>query len=108
MGRANESQDGVRMGGVLVREGGGGEGHVVQALELGALHPKRTPGDLLPFLPQFRQLMASLPRDSADLDLRVKSIPLENVECVTNTVIKLDGSPWYLRVKKGNSYRMTA
>jgi antiviral helicase SKI2 len=89
------------MAGVLVREGSAGEAQRVSALELGALHPKRQQSDLLPFLPGFRRLFAPLPQNTADLDLRVKNIPLEDVECVTNTVVKFDGSPWYFRVKAG-------
>src|SRR6266498_1136215 len=94
-------QDGARTAGVLAREGGSGEGQFVQALELGALQPKRQQSDLLPFLPELRHLFAPLPQNTTDLDLRVKNVPLADVECVTNTVVKFDGPPWYLKIRPG-------
>ena len=96
-------QDSVRSAGVLLREGIGGERTpLLQVFDLGALSPKRQASDLLPYLPKFRHLFGSLPQNWADMSLRVTSIPLVDLECVTTTTVKVRGPTWYLRVKKGN------
>lgn len=101
---ANHLQDGIRTAGIIVREGVSTAGPVpnIQVLEIGTLSAKRDPSDILPFLPTFRHLFRSLPTRSADMTLKVVRIPLTDLECVTNTMVKIGGPMWYLNIKKGN------
>lgn len=95
-------QEGLRTAGVIVREGvGGGTTPTVQVLEIGTLSSKRHPSDILPFLAGFRHLMRQLPTKAADMTLKVCKIPLTDVECLTNTIVRLGGPIWYLNIKKG-------
>ncbi|KKK25716.1 hypothetical protein P175DRAFT_0462955 [Aspergillus ochraceoroseus IBT 24754] len=93
-------KDGFRTAGVIIREVGGGPNPVIQILEVGKLGSKRHPSDILPFLPAFRQFFQSLPGRSADMTLKVFKVPIVDIECVTNTMVKLSGPPWYLSIKK--------
>ncbi|KAL2872424.1 armadillo-type protein [Aspergillus lucknowensis] len=93
-------KDGFRTAGVIVREVGGGANPVIQILEVGKLASKRHPSEILPFLPAFRQFFHPLPTRAADMTLKVFKIPLADIECVTNTIVKLGGPPWYLNIKK--------
>lgn len=82
---------------------GGGPTPNIQVLEIGKLGGKRHPSDILPFLPAFRKLMEPLPTRSADMTLKVFKIPVSDLECITNTLVKLGGPTWYLNIKKGMS-----
>jgi antiviral helicase SKI2 len=62
---------------------------------------KRHPSDILPFLPTFRHLFGLLPDRATDMTLKTCRIPLGDVECVTNTLVKVGGPIWYLNIKKG-------
>ncbi|KAL4807189.1 armadillo-type protein [Aspergillus unguis] len=93
-------KDGFRTAGVIVREVGGGANPVVQILEIGKMSSKRHPSEILPFLPAFRSFLAPLPTRAADMTLKVSKIPITDIECVTNTIVKLNGPPWYLNIKK--------
>lgn len=96
-------QEGYRTAGIIVKEGvGGGSTPNIQVLEIGKLGSKRHPSDILPFLPKFRNLLQQLPTQSADMNLKVQKIPLTDLECVTNTLVKLGGPIWYLNIKKGD------
>lgn len=100
---ANQAQDGIRTAGIIVREGVGGANATpnIQVLEIGTLSTKREPSDILPFLPAYRHLFRPLPTRSADMTLKTCRIPLADVECVTNTMVKIGGPIWYLNIKKG-------
>ncbi|PYH47598.1 SKI complex RNA helicase subunit SKI2 [Aspergillus saccharolyticus JOP 1030-1] len=94
-------KDGFRTAGVIVREGiGGGAAPTIQVLELGRIGSRRHPSDILPFLPRFRPFFQSLPIRAADMTLKTFKIPLTDLECITNTMIKLGGPIWYLNIKK--------
>ncbi|OJJ81640.1 SKI complex RNA helicase subunit SKI2 [Aspergillus glaucus CBS 516.65] len=94
-------KDGIRTAGVIVREGvSGGATPTVQVLEIGTISTKRHPSDILPFLPGFRHLLQSLPQRAAQMTLKVCKIPLTDVECLTNTMVKTGGPIWYLNIKK--------
>jgi len=96
-------QDGIRTAGVIVREGvSGGATPSVQVLEIGTISTKRHPSDILPFLPGFRHLLQSLPQRAAQMTLKTCKIPLTDVECLTNTMVKTGGPIWYLNIKKGS------
>jgi antiviral helicase SKI2 len=92
----------MRTAGIIVREGiaGGGE-PTIQVLEIGVLGDKRHPSDILPFLPTFRHLFRPLPTQSADMTLKISRVLLADVECVTNTMVKIGGPIWYLNIKRG-------
>ncbi|KAL2834288.1 armadillo-type protein [Aspergillus cavernicola] len=93
-------KDGFRTAGVITREVGGGANPVIQILEIGKLTNKRHPSEILPFLPAFRQFLTPLPSRTADMSLKVFKIPITDIECVTNTIVKLTGPTWYLNIKK--------
>jgi antiviral helicase SKI2 len=99
---ANFLKDGYRTAGVIIREGvGGGPTPTIQTLEIGKLGDRRHPSDILPFLPNFRNMFQTLPTRAADMTLKVNKIPLSDLECLTNTLVKLTGPAWYLNIKKG-------
>jgi antiviral helicase SKI2 len=86
---------------VIVKEGiGGGPTPSIQVFDIGTTSDRRHPSDILPFLPAFRGLCKPLPTDAADRNLKVYRIPLSDVECVTNTMIKISGPIWYLNITK--------
>ncbi|KAJ5804965.1 hypothetical protein N7474_010852 [Penicillium riverlandense] len=94
-------KDGLRTAGVLVREGvTGGNIPCLQVCEIGTISNKRHPSDILPFLPKFRPFFQQLPSSSANMHLKTCKIPLADLECVTNTQVKLGGPIWYLNIKK--------
>lgn len=61
---------------------------------------KRGPSDLLPYLEGFAHQFAPLPQTVKDLSLRVTVVPISDVECVTETIIKSDGTFKALSSKK--------
>ncbi|GCB25056.1 putative ATP-dependent RNA helicase C550.03c [Aspergillus awamori] len=94
-------KEGFRTAGVIVREGvSGGQTPSIQVLEIGRLGHKRHPSDILPFLPMFKHLLQTLPTRAADMALKSYKVPLLDLECVTNTLVKLGGPTWYLNIKK--------
>ncbi|PWY73715.1 antiviral helicase [Aspergillus heteromorphus CBS 117.55] len=94
-------KEGYRTAGIIVREGVvGGPSPGIQVLEIGKLGSRRHPSDILPFLPGFKHLLQPLPTRSADMALKSYKVPLMDLECVTNTVVKLGGPIWYLNIKK--------
>ncbi|KUL89142.1 hypothetical protein ZTR_05967 [Talaromyces verruculosus] len=93
-------KDGIRTAGLIVREGISGGEPNIQVLEIGAVSDKRHPSDILPFLPMFRRFFRNLPTSSADMNLKVCRVALADVECVTNTFVKVTGPIWYLNIKK--------
>jgi antiviral helicase SKI2 len=46
-------------------------------------------------------MFSQLPRRAEDVKSSVTSVNLEDVECVTVTVVKVRGPPWYLQIRKG-------
>ncbi|PYH77902.1 antiviral helicase [Aspergillus uvarum CBS 121591] len=94
-------KDGFRTAGIIVREGiGGGATPTIQVLEIGRIGSRRHPSDILPFLPEFRHRFQPLPTRAADMTLKTSKVPLTDLECITNTMIKLGGPIWYLNIKK--------
>ena len=97
MNDADVAKDGVRTAGVLTREGIIREGIYagpprLQVLELSSKSksPKRQNADLLPYLDRCRRRFTPLVSDSADLNLKAATISLSDVECVTQTITKVD------------------
>lgn len=99
---ANSAQDGLRTAGVLVRDGvTGGAVPCIQVLEIGTISNKRHPSDILPFLRRMRPFFQQLPPKAPSMHLKTCKIPITDLECVTNTTVKLGGPIWYLNIKKG-------
>jgi antiviral helicase SKI2 len=65
------------------------------------LDARRSPSDLLPHLPRFRSMFSKLPRRAEEVKSAVTSVNLEDVECVTITVVKVRGPPRYPQARKG-------
>ncbi|OJJ46626.1 hypothetical protein ASPZODRAFT_152081 [Penicilliopsis zonata CBS 506.65] len=94
-------KEGLRTAGIVVKEGvSGGTTPSIQVLEIGTLSSRRHPSDILPFTPAFRHLLQPLPTRAADMTLKVCRVPIQDLECVTKTLIKLGGPIWYLNIKK--------
>jgi len=73
-----------------MREGvGKGFSPNLQVLEFGHADASRHASDLLPYLPKFRRLFTPLPNKKGSLRLRVASVPLSDVECITQTTLKV-------------------
>jgi len=73
-----------------MREGvGKGFSPTLQVLEFGHADASRHSSDLLPYLPKFRKHYTSLPSRKGSLRLRVTSVPLNDIECITQTVLKV-------------------
>ncbi|KAJ5233054.1 hypothetical protein N7468_006010 [Penicillium chermesinum] len=94
-------KDGMRTAGILVREGvSSGPLPCMQVLEIGTLSNKRHPSDILPFLEIFRKYLQDLPSTAAQMSLKIISVPLRDLECVTKTLVKITGPMWYLKIRK--------
>ena len=78
-----------------------GRAPTVELLSLGAKNPTRYPNDLLPYLPRFRQFFTKLPTQVAEMELKILKIPLDDVDAVTGTIVKVRGPAWLLHIKKG-------
>ncbi|KAJ5776932.1 hypothetical protein N7520_000178 [Penicillium odoratum] len=88
-------KDGLRTAGLLMKEGvSGGPVPYLQIYEIGTISSKRHPSDILPFLPIFRPYFQALPPNSASMHLKTIRVPLEDLECVTNTQVKVGGPVW--------------
>ncbi|OJD17841.1 hypothetical protein AJ78_02082 [Emergomyces pasteurianus Ep9510] len=94
-------KNGVRTVGMLAREGmAPGPNFGLQVFEFGPINASRHPSDILPCLPAFRHLFSPLSTDPNEMVLKTYKIPLEDLECVTSTVVKIGGPTWYLNIKK--------
>ncbi|KAL4956161.1 armadillo-type protein [Aspergillus filifer] len=93
-------KDGYRTAGVITKDVGGGANPIIHVLEIRKLSTKRHPSDILPFLPAFRGFLNSLPGRVNEMTLKVFKVPLTDIECVTNTMVKISGPTWYLNIKK--------
>lgn len=86
-------KDGVRTAGILLREGITRiQAPALHVLELGRVDAARSSSDILPYIPQFRQFFSPLPQKRSELRLRATTVPLADVECITQTIIKSDPS----------------
>ncbi|EEH44136.1 SKI complex RNA helicase subunit SKI2 [Paracoccidioides brasiliensis Pb18] len=94
-------RNGIRTVGLLVREGvAPGPNLGLQVFEFGPMKSSRHPSDILPYLPEFRHLFSPLSTEPFEMVLKTYKIALEDLECVTSTVLKIGGPTWYLNIKK--------
>ncbi|KAK0105261.1 hypothetical protein ONS95_004351 [Cadophora gregata] len=83
------SKDGIRTPGILLREGAtGGAAPTVHVLEVKTRRDQRDSTDLLPYLPKFRKLFTKLPATKKEVNVKTLQIPVADIECVTDTVVK--------------------
>ena len=61
----------------------------VQVVELGSASASRQSSDLLPYLPQFRELFTPLPQKKSEMRFRAAAVPLSDIECITQTALKV-------------------
>jgi len=77
---------------MLIRDGfNKGVEPTLSVLEV-STNKKRGPSDLLPYLGQFAHLFAQLPQTFKTLSLRVTTVAISEVECVTETLIKSENT----------------
>ena len=93
-------RDQIRTVGVLVEDGV--RAASLKVLEIGSVDRKVQSSDVLPYLPdlKFRHMLAPLPTDAEHIKCRVVSVPVEDVECVTRTLLKTKGPGWYIKLPK--------
>ena len=87
---------------MLTREGTSrGNEPTVQVLEIAA-NQQRKADDLLPYLSPFAQFYRPLPKNPKELILKRALIPLNDIECLTRTVIDIPEGVENLFKKRGN------
>jgi len=62
---------------------------MVHVLEIGSVHDSRRSDDLLVYLPSFRPFFDKLPQQKSSMKLKALMIPFNDVESVTQTIIKV-------------------
>jgi antiviral helicase SKI2 len=72
--------------------------------EIAEVDAQRSTRDLLPYLPRFRPMFSPLPDRAARVKSGTTQVQLDDVECVTQTVVKVRGPNWYLKIARGNTY----
>lgn len=83
-------KDSIRTAGILIREGVSRDfARTVEVLSLGSKNPTRQPSDLLPYLPSYRSLFDVLVQTVDEMELKILRVPLDDVECITKTVLKV-------------------
>ncbi|KAL2446187.1 Antiviral helicase SKI2 [Exophiala dermatitidis] len=94
-------KDGIRKVGVLLEDGlrGGPYPHF-NVLEISDIDAKRSTRDLLPYLPCMRGMFTPLPNEPDRVKIGPTQVSLDDVECVTQTIVKVRGPHWYIKVAK--------
>lgn len=92
-------KDGVRTAGILIEDGFRPSGFKVLAIE--HVDAKRTNADMLPHLPHFRPLFNPLPKDASQVKASACNVGIDDLEAVTESLVKVKGPAWYIRVGKG-------
>lgn len=82
---------------------------MVDLLSLARTNASRNSSDLLPYVRQCRGFFTPLPSTAAQMSLQVLKVPVNDIECVTKTVLKVKTPMWYLKIKKciDKSHRST-
>ncbi|KAK5086363.1 Antiviral helicase ski2 [Lithohypha guttulata] len=91
-------KDGKRTVGVLVEDGYRTSGFKVLAIE--HVDAKRNDTDMLPCLPRFRGFFEKIPRSANQLKTSVVNVALDDLEMITQTMVKVRGPPWYIKIPK--------
>ncbi|RMD40697.1 hypothetical protein DV735_g4452, partial [Chaetothyriales sp. CBS 134920] len=95
-------KNGVHTVGVLLEDGlrTGSAVPYLKVLELSDVDARRHASDMLPYLPNFRHLFTPLPKSGEQVKREVTQVLLDDVECITCTVIKIPGPHWYIKIPK--------
>lgn len=80
----------------------------LNVLEISDIDPQRSTSDLLPYLPCFRIMFTRLPDKPARVRHGITQVLLDDVQCVTQTLVKVRGPQWYIKVRKGNTYTFSS
>ncbi|KIV98030.1 hypothetical protein PV10_01723 [Exophiala mesophila] len=84
-------EHGIRKVGVLLDDGPRrGPSPYLRVLVISDIDSKRSTQDLLPYLPAFRTMFAPLPADAASVKTAVSQVLVDDVECVTQEIVKVD------------------
>lgn len=94
-------KDGKRTSGILTEDGYRTTGFKVLAIE--HVDATRNNTDMLPYLSQFRQLFDKLPSTASKLETSVVNVSLDDLEVVTETLVKVRGPQWFIKIPKGIS-----
>lgn len=62
---------------------------MIHVLEIGKVHDSRRSDDLLAYLPSFRPFFDQLPQRKSGMRLKALMIPFNDIESVTQTIIKV-------------------
>jgi antiviral helicase SKI2 len=81
----------------------GGPRPSLKVLEISDVDAQRSTRDLLPYLPRVRMMFSPLPSKVSRVRWSVAQVQLDDVECLTQTIVKVKGPHWYIQVRKGNS-----
>ncbi|KFX88195.1 hypothetical protein V490_07774 [Pseudogymnoascus sp. VKM F-3557] len=82
-------KDGVRTPGILLREGAtSGPNPTIHVLEIRTRRDVRDSTDLLPFLPEYREMMTKLPQAKKHISTKTLWVPVTDLICVTKTTLK--------------------
>ncbi|KAI5287666.1 hypothetical protein KEM52_001476, partial [Ascosphaera acerosa] len=77
-------QDGIRSAGVLYKDGVNSTSGILHVVDFGPVYAKRTPSDILPFLPEFRGWFAPLATRPEEMVLKLTKVALDDLECVVD------------------------
>lgn len=91
-------KDGVRTPGVLIEDGYRTTGFKVLGLQ--HVDARRHESDMLPYLSKFKPMFSPLPTSAAKVKYQVCQVQLDDLECVTDTIIKVKPS-WFFKIAKG-------
>ena len=92
-------KDGIRTPGILIEDGYRQSGFKVLAIE--HVEPKRDNTDILPYLPLFRSHYRPLPSWANQVKTSVVNVTYDDLEAITETLIKVRTPPWFLKIHKG-------
>jgi antiviral helicase SKI2 len=82
-------REGVRTPGILLREGAtSGPNPLLHVLEIRTQRDQRDSTDLLPYVPKYRKWFTKLPEFKKHISIKTLQIPVADLECVTNTIVK--------------------
>lgn len=82
-------KDGIRTPGILLREGAtSGPNPTIHVLEIRTRRDVRDSTDLLPFLPEYREMMTKLPQAKKHISTKTLWVPVTDLICVTKTTLK--------------------
>ena len=92
---------GIRKAGVIINDVvSSGNTPSVEVLSIGSTAHKRQNNDILPYTPGMRKFFTSLPTSRGAMEWKVTRVPVQNIACVTQAVVKCKGQIWYVKLNK--------